>query len=137
LSAPASRAQDVDRGALPSPVQSLSRSMRLPDSRAFERVFAAPHRSADRFFTVLGRARPASPIDPALGARLGLAISKRCANRAVARNRIKRVIRESFRLTRPTLGDIDLVVLCRRAAVEADSATLRDSLRAHWTRFYP
>lgn len=114
----------------------LPRSLRLRDSGAFERVFASPRRSADRYFTVLGRDRPESMGVPTPGARLGLAISKRCASRAIARNRIKRVVRESFRLTRQALGETDLVVLCQRAAVEADSATLRASLRAHWRRFY-
>lgn len=100
-------------------------------------MFAAPQRSADRYFTVLGRERALPSAAPSDGARLGLAISKRCAQRAVARNRIKRVVRESFRLTRWRLKAIDLVVLCRPDAADADTATLRASLATHWMRFYP
>lgn len=33
------------------------------------------------------------------------------------------------------LKPIDLVVLCRRAAVEADNETLTASLSRHWKRF--
>lgn len=43
--------------------------------------------------------------------RLGIAISRKCSPRAVVRNRIKRVIRESFRLRKPKLGAVDLVFL--------------------------
>jgi ribonuclease P protein component len=112
------------------------RSARLLDGPAFERVFADPVRSSDRYFTVLARGRALDHASQAAApqARLGLAISKRCAPRAVARNRLKRVIRESFRAARPSLPAVDVVVLCRRAAIAADNAHLRASLTAHWNR---
>jgi ribonuclease P protein component len=43
-------------------------------------------------------------------ARLGLLISRRHAPRAVVRNRIKRCIREAFRLEQERLGPIDVLV---------------------------
>ncbi len=43
-------------------------------------------------------------------ARLALIIPKRLVPRAVARNRIRRVIRESFRLHQPRIGARDCVV---------------------------
>ena len=43
-------------------------------------------------------------------ARLGLLISRRHAPRAVVRNRIKRCIREAFRLAQERLGPIDVLV---------------------------
>jgi ribonuclease P protein component len=43
-------------------------------------------------------------------ARLGLLISRRHAARAVVRNRIKRCIREAFRLEQERLGPIDVLV---------------------------
>lgn len=43
-------------------------------------------------------------------ARLGLLISRRHASRAVVRNRIKRCIREAFRLEQERLGPIDVLV---------------------------
>ena len=42
--------------------------------------------------------------------RLGVVASKKVARRAVARNYIKRVIRELFRLHRASLEDLDIVV---------------------------
>ena len=43
-------------------------------------------------------------------ARLGLLISRRHAPRAVERNRIKRCIREAFRMEQERLGPIDVLV---------------------------
>ncbi|MBK5930453.1 ribonuclease P protein component [Halochromatium salexigens] len=115
------------------PSFAFPRSARLLDSRCYDRVFADARRSADRYFTILARTTDGHSADESLSAaRLGLAISKRSAPRAVARNRIKRVIRESFRHARADLPNADLVVLCRRAAVDADNATLRASLAMHW-----
>jgi ribonuclease P protein component len=46
--------------------------------------------------------------------RLGIAVPKRVGN-AVTRNRIKRLIRETFRLNRESIGaSIDLLVVVRR-----------------------
>jgi len=67
-------------------------------------------------------------------ARLGLAISKKAAPKAVARNRIKRQIRDSFRLTRNSLGGCDIVLTARPAARDADSAILRADLDEIWKR---
>lgn len=43
-------------------------------------------------------------------ARLGLVVGKKLLKRSVDRNRIKRIIREQFRLLRPDLPVCDLVV---------------------------
>jgi ribonuclease P protein component len=92
-------------------------------------VLEHPQRQADRYFTVLIQTQPPSAsADP--GARLGLAISKRSAPRAVDRNRIKRLIRESFRAHKAALPSVDLVVMCRRAAISANNAALAVSIKA-------
>lgn len=44
------------------------------------------------------------------GARLGILISRRHAARATDRNRIKRCIREAFRLEQHQIGPVDLLV---------------------------
>ena len=43
-------------------------------------------------------------------ARLGLLVSRRHSPKAVHRNAIKRSVREAFRLERPELGPVDLLV---------------------------
>jgi len=65
-------------------------------------------------------------------ARLGLAIAKKQLPRAVDRNRIKRVVRESFRLLQ--VQEHDFVVLARRDTVTATNAQLFLSLKHHWDR---
>ena len=103
----------------------FSPDQRLHTAAAFGRVFAAPARSSDRFFTVL--ARPSGRNV----ARLGLTISRRAAKRAVDRNRLKRVARESFR-HQQALPTWDFVVLARLGADKAERQALRASLDGHF-----
>ena len=79
-------------------------------------------------FTVLYR--PNGNSEP----RLGLAISKKQCRLATARNRLKRIVRESFRQSRETLGGVDVVVMAQRSAATAPNRELFDSLERHWRR---
>lgn len=84
-------------------------------------------RSADGLFTVLARPRDSS------GARLGLAVSRKAARRAVDRNRIKRLARETFRQCAGK-ADVDVIVFARRGAAAEPRAVLRRSLNRHFRR---
>lgn len=66
--------------------------------------------------------------------RLGLAVAKRRVRRATARNRLKRVVRESFRAVAPSLPPVDIVVLAGPAAGATNNAKLFASLEQHWQR---
>lgn len=63
-----------------------------------------------------------------------MAIAKKQVRMAVARNRIKRVVRESFRCHQNVLPALDIVVLARRGTAEKDKRELHRSLRNHWNR---
>ena len=66
--------------------------------------------------------------------RLGLVISKKNVRRAVDRNRLKRLTRESVRLQQDALPAVDIVLLARRGASELDKATLQRQLFGMWRR---
>jgi ribonuclease P protein component len=91
-------------------------------------VFQDGRRLADQLFTVFYRANEHGD------ARIGLAISKKRIARAVRRNRIRRLIRESFRYNRPTLGCLDIVVMAQARADAATRQELGESLDRHWDR---
>ncbi len=104
----------------------LPPSHRLADKPAFDRVFDSASSSRDRYFTVL------SAGNELTHPRLGLAVSRKVSPRAVDRNRIRRVVRESFREHQYDLPACDLVVMARPAARDADNGQLRNSLERHW-----
>ncbi|HET8700365.1 MAG TPA: ribonuclease P protein component [Nitrococcus sp.] len=104
------------------------RSARLSRPADYARVFAGASRVADRYFTIL-------VIRNGCGrARLGLAVSKKTAPSAVARNRIKRRIRETFRLHQHAVGGKDLVVIAKPPARMAQGTMLNSSLCQLWQR---
>lgn len=108
-------------------VHDLPRSARLLSGPDFRRVFEARRTHGNDCFRI--------HFAPASHARLGMAVSRRVSGKAVVRNRIRRQIRESFRLSRPALAPMDYVVLARPAAAEMDRAGLRKALEQLWQRF--
>jgi ribonuclease P protein component len=62
-------------------------------------------------------------------ARLGLAVPRKVLGSAVDRNRLKRVMREEFRLTRHDIPALDIVVLARPGSAGATSTELRRSVQ--------
>ncbi len=67
-------------------------------------------------------------------ARLGLAVAVRTAGGGVERNRLRRIIRESFRLHQHELPGVDVVVSAREKARNASHPELRASLVALWKK---
>lgn len=65
--------------------------------------------------------------------RLGFAISRQKVRLAVGRNRLRRLVRESFRKHRTGLPCVDVVILARDAAAAATSADLSASIEKHWS----
>ena len=103
-------------------------ALRLKKPAEYKKVFAKPIKSSDTYFTLLAIR---NDFDHP---RLGLAIAKKNIRKAVHRNVIKRTVRENFRLQQHNLGNIDIVVLARREAVDAPLELLRKSLEKHWLR---
>ena len=107
---------------------SLPPRLRLRRKGDFDAAYARGRRFADGFFAV-------TVMRNDMGApRLGLAVAVRVAGGAVPRNRLRRIIRESFRLHQRELPAADLVVSARPAARVASATALRDSLAALWKK---
>jgi ribonuclease P protein component len=109
----------------------LPARLRLRHKRDFDAAYARGRRVSDGFFSVTARGNDAGTP------RLGLAVAVKVAGGAVARNRLRRLIRESFRLHQHELPAVDLVVSARPAAAAAAAASapvLRASLAALWKK---
>jgi ribonuclease P protein component len=66
--------------------------------------------------------------------RLGIVVSKRISKKAVVRNYLKRMIRESFRLTQHQLNNLDIVVIIRHSIDIKNNHTLHEQLNIIWKR---
>ena len=99
---------------------------RLRSKREFDAAYARGRRFGNGFFGVTAHRGEKS------GPRLGLAVAVKTAGNAVERNRIRRLIRESFRLHQHELPALDLVVSARARARGASGAQLRAQLEPLW-----
>ena len=100
---------------------------KLRCSKDFTAAFSSHNRSSDKFFLFLA-------IDNNKNlARLGLAVSKRNITKAVERNRIKRLIRESFRIRKKKLKGKDVVVFVKKQ-FDAKQYNIEQTFATHWDR---
>jgi ribonuclease P protein component len=103
------------------------RGQRLLTAAQYQRVFKrCEHKANDRFISVLA---VTNELDCA---RLGLAISIKAAGNAVKRNRIKRLVRESFRHHQTLLAGLDLVVVVRPGISDRSNQQILSTLNTHW-----
>ena len=108
----------------------FTRKLRLTSPADYQQVFNDPDKckSVDSIFTILAR-RNELPY-----ARLGLAIAAKHLKHAASRNRVKRQIRESFRLNQSQLEGLDIVVISRVDTGKSDNNNLRKALDKHWAK---
>lgn len=107
----------------------FTKSLRLLSSNDFQTVFNdAPLRASHQNFLFLARQNALNHP------RLGLVIAKKHIRLAVQRNRVKRLIRETFRTKQQQLPDIDVIVLARKGMNDLTNAALVEQLDLQWQR---
>ncbi|MFV2058922.1 MAG: ribonuclease P protein component [Thiohalomonadales bacterium] len=109
------------------------RARRLLIGADFQTVFRKTRcRSADKYLCIL------TTVNNRTFSRLGLAIAKKKIKTSVGRQRIKRLVRESFRhhqqqMIVKQLG-LDIVVMANPAASQATNHQIFASLQRHWKK---
>ena len=83
---------------------------------------------SDRYFFILARDNQQEE------ARIGFALAKKKIKLAVARNRIKRIVREQFRYLKTEGAALDLVIMANRSCVDASNRELAQSFQNLWRR---
>ena len=103
------------------------RKLRLLKAADFQRVFKQSRfKSSDRFLTILVLSNDLRCP------RLGMAISIKNSGNAVYRNRLKRLVRESFRAHQLQLGAQDFVVMTRSGIRARTRQQISSALTEHW-----
>lgn len=106
--------------------ESFPRQLRLTRAGDFRQVFQNNFRQSDTGITILvGK-------NPGLAPRLGFAVAKKQIPKAVQRNRLKRIFRESFRKNQHRLPLRDMVIMVRRPILNIERIKLNLSLEEHW-----
>ena len=104
------------------------RELRLLTPEHFKYVFQQPFRASSPEITILSRQNHLEHP------RLGLTVAKKHLKRAHDRNRIKRLCRESFRLSQHRLPSYDFVIVAKQGIGRLDNRTLWQILDKLWQR---
>ena len=109
--------------------QNYPRELRLLTGGDFQKVFDAVEiKIPDQRILILTRA---NGLDHP---RIGFIISKKNIRRAVKRNLVRRIMRESFRLNQDKLPAHDMIIMARKGAGEVSSEDLHRLAKKCWSR---
>lgn len=105
------------------------RAARLLNSKQFQSVFdQVTHKASNNNLLLL------SSLNGLDTSRVGLIISKKKLKRAVDRNRVKRIARESFRYQQNQLVGLDIIVLSRNDLAALSNTELRNIFDRLWIK---
>jgi len=103
----------------------FSKQKRLLSPREFKAVFdGAIYKASNRHLLLLAI--------PSHSSRLGLVVAKKHARHAVQRNRLKRLLRESFRHHQHELKDLDIIALVKPGLWQQNNIAICKIIDAQW-----
>ncbi|MGP5211100.1 ribonuclease P protein component [Psychrobacter alimentarius] len=106
-----------------TPTARFTKEQRLLTPAAFREVFDAPERKLHQSH-LMAFIRANTEEKP----RVGMAITKRKVPTAVARNLIKRQIREQFRTKALNIENKDIVFIVKKSINDIDNKELKDQI---------
>lgn len=104
----------------------FSKDKRLLNKYEFDFVFNNAKKIHNQYFVVLIRQSEKN------NARLGIIIAKKNVRLSVQRNRIKRLVRESFRLT--PLPNFDVVIIAKNGIAAVENKCITRTLDEVWKK---
>jgi ribonuclease P protein component len=106
---------------------SYSRQYRLASKYEVQSVFEAKPRKVSRQYLLI-----LYTPNQLEHARLGIIAGKQHLRRAVDRNRVRRIIRESFRHTKEKLKGMDVLVMIRSRCAQFETKVIRNEIDNLW-----
>lgn len=105
---------------------SFKKTQRLLNKNDYDHVFEQAKKITTNNYLVLYR------VNTAQQARIGFALSKKAIAKAHDRNRLKRILRESFRKTQ--LPAVDIIFLAKSSMSRQSNLELFSSLNKTWEK---
>lgn len=105
---------------------SFRRNSRLTTASDFQSVFNANLRIGNSFMTLLVSKHNSKQ------SRLGFAIAKKQVKKAVDRNRLKRIFRDSFRHHQAVLPNKDFVIMVKHKIVFQNNHQVFEMMNKNW-----
>ena len=110
------------------PGHGFPRELRLTEAAQYKAVFnSANFKVSNRYLLVLARHNRLNH------GRLGLVIGKKHLPSSVKRNRLKRLLRNSFRLNQGLLDGLDIVILARSNPYDRDNKQISVDIKQLWS----
>lgn len=108
---------------------SFTKSLRLLNAHDYKNVFDNNEwKVSNQYFLMLVKSNPDNHP------RIGLIIAKKNVKLAVQRNRMKRVIRDSFRHQQHQLPAVDIVIMVRKGIDSLDNQEVHSMLNKLWKK---